>query len=311
MRIELALVCIALAGPGCKKGTGTGTGGGGGGWLVGSSGLMANIHSDRTVGPSYDLGSTEQLNAIACRYSGEAWVAGNHGTLLYTNDAGVTWTPQAVPTTSDLRAIATQDNGPVFVAGSGALLESDDTGASWHVLGSASFRSIAAAQEGATVLALSDDGALWSYDGQAFAQTQTIPGAHAVAVAASGQLAMIAGQGLWRSNDGGTSWTALAVDPSLVFDDVRIDESGSAVAVGAGGALANIDAAGTVSVQHLGNADLHTLHIADFDSPIATGYAAGEGGQVWITNDAGKSWAMGPRVAGTVYGVDEIGDGHR
>jgi photosystem II stability/assembly factor-like uncharacterized protein len=324
MRIQLALLCVALAATGCRKGTGGGTGGGGGGWLVGSSGLMANIKTDQTVGAGYDPGSSAQLNSIACRYSGEAWVAGGSGTLLYTNDAGATWTAQAVPTTADLRAIATQDDGPVFVAGVGTMLESDDTGATWRQLGTASFRSVAAAQEAGTVLAISDDGAVWSFDGATLTTSQTLPGARAVAVASGGQLAMVAGAGLWRSIDAGVTWTQLAVDPAgpsksdplhsgpaVIFDDVRIDESGNAVAVGAGGTVANIDATGAVAIQRLGGADLHTLHIADFDSGAATGYAAGEGGQVWITSDAGKSWTLGPNLGRTVFGVDEIGDGHR
>ena len=67
---------------------------------------------------SYDLGATETLYGIACRYQGEAWVVGAKGTLLYTNDAGVSWSAQVVPTTSDLHGLATQDAGPVFVAGS-------------------------------------------------------------------------------------------------------------------------------------------------------------------------------------------------
>lgn len=310
----LAFLCVCLAAVGCKKGTGTGGGGGGGGgWLVGSSGLMANVDKDGNLGPGYDLGSSQELTGIACRYAGEAWVVGSTGTLLYTRDGGQTWTAQAVPTTANLRAVATQDAGPVFVAGDGTFLVTTNAGASWTELGDGAtrFRSIAAAQQGTTVLALSDDGGLWSYDGHALVRHATFAGARAIAVSPDGGLAMIAGQGLTMSSDAGASWMQLAADPSLALEDVRIGDDGSAVAVGGNGAIATVDTGGAVAVQHVGTAALHTLHVADPDSTDATGYAAGEGGQVLITHDSGASWALGPNVGRTVWSVDEIGFGHR
>jgi photosystem II stability/assembly factor-like uncharacterized protein len=313
MRLQIAaVVCAALAAVGCKKTGGTGGGGGGGGWLVGSSALMENVGEDGQIDRGYNLAEAMQLNGIACRYAGEAWVVGEKGTLLYTNDAGATWTPQAVPVTGALRAVATQDAGPVFVAGDGAFLVTTDTGATWKQLADASqrFRAVAAAQEGATVLALTDDGALYSYNG-ALARLATLDCARAIALSPDGNTAIAAGRGLQRSFDGGATWTQLAVDPALVFDDIRIAEDGSAVAVGSAGAIANIDASGAVTVQHAGTADLHALHIADADSDDATGFAAGEGGQVLITHDGGATWALGPNLGRTVYGVDEIGIGHR
>src|SRR5580765_1561917 len=107
MRTQLAIVLLASIGTlgACKKGPG----GGGGGWLVGKQGLMVNVQSNDTLGAGYQLGATENLNGIACRYQGEAWVVGDAGTLLYTNDGGTSWSAQSVPTTANLRALATQD----------------------------------------------------------------------------------------------------------------------------------------------------------------------------------------------------------
>jgi len=114
-----------------------------------------------------------------------------------------------------------------------------------------------------------------------------------------------------RSSDGGASWQPLAVDPSLAFEDVRIAADGSAVAVGAGGTIANVDVNGVVSVQHVAAQTLRTLHIADPESVDSTGYAAGDNGAVFVTSDSGATWQAGPSVAQTVLGVDEIGFGHR
>jgi hypothetical protein len=312
MRVKVAFLCVVLAASasaGCKKGSG------GGGWLVGTEGLMIDVDDQGKLGPGYDLGASENLNAIACRYLGEAWVVGSSGTLLYTSDAGESWTSHDLGTTADLRALATQDAGPVFIAGNGVFFTAspDYTGAaSWTQLGdgTASFRSLAAAQRGSTVLAIDDASGVWSYGTNALVKRATLPGAQAVAVSSDGAMAIAAGAGLHRSFDGGRTWSPLAVDPSLVFDAVRIDDSGEALAVGAGGAVARIDTEGRVLVQRLGSDHLRTVHVAPSSDYSGVGYAAGDSGQVWMTRDSGWTWTPGPNVGRTVLGVDEIGDGH-
>ncbi|HET7500438.1 MAG TPA: hypothetical protein VFK02_05525 [Kofleriaceae bacterium] len=303
--VSMLLVAGASA---CKKS------GGGGGWLVGSSGLMLNVHSDG-LASGYNPATTETLNGIACRYAGEAWVVGNHGTLLYTSDAGATWSPRPVPTTGDLRSLATQDFGPVFIAGNGVFLVSTDTGAHWTQLADSStnFRSVAAAQDAETVLAVSDDGALWSVENKQLVKRGTFAGARAVAVSPDGQTAVLVGDNLIvRSADAGRTWSSLSASEAVRYDDVRVDASGQAVAVGAGGAIAHIAFDGSVVMQHIGSADLHTIHIAEVGEDYeSTGFAGGDGGQIWITRDGGWSWTEGPNAGQTVLGVDEIGDGHR
>lgn len=316
MRGNVALVLVlglaTAAGAGCKK-TGGGTGGGGGGWLVGRSGLMQNISPSDQLGQGYNLGATETLYGIACRYLGEAWVVGAKGTLLYTNDGGATWTSQTIPTTADLHTLATQDFGPVYVGGDGVLLTSSDTGKSWQSLGdgTVNFRAIAAAQEGDTVLALGDDGRLFSVENGALVSRGTFAGAHGLAISPDGSSVLMVGNGIRRSIDAGKTWTTLGVDASINFEDVRIGEDGAGVAVGASGAIAKIDVGGTVLVQHPTSQHLHGLHIADVDAYDATGYAVGDNGTVLITHDGGWTWALGPNVGETVFGVDEIGAGHR
>ncbi|HEU4727981.1 MAG TPA: hypothetical protein VFT22_08840 [Kofleriaceae bacterium] len=305
--VSMLLVVGASA---CKKSGG----GGGGGWLVGTSGLMLNVHSDG-LASGYSPATAETLNAIGCRYAGEAWVAGNHGTLLYTSDAGATWSPSAVPTSSDLRSLATQDFGPVFIAGNGVFLVSKDTGAHWTQVsdGQTNFRSVAAAQDAETVLAVSDDGALWAFESQQLVKRGSFAGARAVAVSPDGQSAILVGDNLIaKSVDAGRTWSALSASESVRYDDVRVDASGQAVAVGAGGAIAHIAFDGSVVMQHIGTADLHTIHIAEVGEDYESiGFAAGDGGHIWITHDGGWSWTEGPNAGQTVLSVDEIGEGHR
>lgn len=314
MRTHAAILftsIAALAAFGCKKGSGTGGGGGGGGWLVGRSGLMANVDQNGTLGAGYDLGATENLNAIACRGADEAWVAGDGGNLLYTADAGETWSAQSVPTSANLRAVATQDAGPVFVAGDGAFLMSTDSGDHWTQLSDThtSFLSVAAAQQGDTVLALDAQGGVWSYADGALARITTMTGAHAIAVSPDGQTAVVAGAGLQLSTDAGHTWLPLTVDAKLA--DVRVDDEANIVSVGELGTIVNVAWGANVTVQHVGTANLNTVHVKSWDGSSVVGYAAGDGGEVLITHDVGQTWTMGPNVGRDVLGVDEIGVGHR
>jgi len=332
MRISFVLLGIALAASGCKHDTApppptTGTGGttmGSGstkpppppptGWLVGNVSTLAHVGVDGLLAYGNAPIQNAQLNNIACRYQGEAWVVGNAGTLLYTNDGGATWAPQTVPTSADLRAAATQDDGPVFVVGNGAFLESDDTGATWRQLGDgvAQFRSVAAAQDGGTVLAISEDGGMWTYDGATISRTATLTGARAVAVSPDGMLALVVGnKAMWSSSDAGATWKALTVGQNVSFDDVRLDQDGNGVAVGTAGAIGLVQPNGEVVMTHAGTADLHTVHIGGWGSIGTEGYTAGEGGQIYMSADGGWNWTPGPNLGVTIYGVDSIGEGHR
>jgi photosystem II stability/assembly factor-like uncharacterized protein len=312
MKVVLLSLGVVLSVGACKK-SGGGGGGGGGGWLVGASGLMVNVQATGSTS-GYSLSSTETLNAIGCRFDNEAFVVGNHGTLLYTNDGGSSWNTKAVPTTANLRTLGTQDFGPVFIAGDGVFMASTDSGASWKSLGdgSANFRSLAAAQDAETVLAVSEGGGLWRVENQQLVANGSMAGARAIAVTPDGVSAVVVGDNLIaRSSDGGHTWSPLALAEGAQFDSVRIDGDGEAIAVGAAGALAHISAVGKVTIQHLGTADLHAIHISDDgDDSGAVGFAAGEPGRVWITHDGGVTWSPGPAMTQAVLGADIIGKGH-
>ena len=317
MRTKLALVLFtaALATTGCKK-KGTGDGGGGGGWFVGERGMMVNI-DDGELDEPYELGATERLNEIACRGLGEAWVVGANATLLYTNDGGESWSAEVLPTAADLHALATQDAGPVFVGGDGVFFTAVPdarTGAeTWTSLGDGvtQFRSLAAAQKGTTVLAVAADGGVWAYEDGGLVKKATIPGARAVSVSPDGRTALISGDGLLRSRDGGVTWTRLPANAGEVFHDGHVENDGAALAVGKAGIMAMVDADGRVIHQRIGTADLHTMHTKGWTASALDGYAAGDGGATWITHDGGWTWEAGPNVGATVLGVDEIGEGHR
>lgn len=306
MKVAILCAAVLLSAGACKKGSGSS-------WLVGESGLMVKVGEDGTAS-NYDLDSKVNLNGIACRYDGEAWVVGDDATLLYTSNAGRTWSAQTLPTTAHLRAVGTQDWGPVFVAGDGVFLSSSDTGAHWTSVsdGTVSFRSIAAAQDADVVLAVSDDGTLWSYENAALVKRGTFAGARAVAVSADGQTAVLAGDNMIaRSSDAGRTWSSLTGGENVRYDAVRIDAVNQAIAVGSGGSVAHVATDGSVIMQHIGTADLRAIHIATHgDDYEAIGYVGGADGSVRITGDNGWTWRDGPNVGRAVLGVDQIGSGH-
>ncbi|MEO8698428.1 MAG: hypothetical protein ABI867_00255 [Kofleriaceae bacterium] len=310
MRFKVAFLLAALAAvgsTGCKK-----RGGGGGGWLVGSEGMMAQVDKNGQLGEGYDLGATENLNGIACRYEAEAWVVGAHGTLLYTADGGESWESQNVGTNADLYALATQDSGPVYLAGDGVFLTANPnytTGeATWQQLGDGvtKYRGVAAAQHADTVLAIGQEGSVWFLAGVQMKKQTTLANMRAIAVSPNGVNAIVVGDGAWRSHDAGITWTAVTVDSSFAYQSVRIDDNGDAIAVGNAGLVSKIDIEGRVLTQRVGTADFKTVHTGY----TGTGYASGVGGQVYLTHDGGWSWTAGPVVGGTVLAADEIGAGH-
>jgi photosystem II stability/assembly factor-like uncharacterized protein len=159
---------------------------------------------------------------------------------------------------------------------------------------------------------VSDTGAVFSIESGQLVGRGSFAGARAVAISPDGDSAILVGdQLIARSSDAGRTWTPLAVSGNVRFDDVRIDETGEALAVGSSGTIAHVAPGGAVVLQQVGLADLHAIHIADGDdSAEAVGFAAGDSGRVFITRNGGTTWSPGPTVNGTVLGLDMIGAGH-
>jgi hypothetical protein len=305
--IGLALVAGVAT---CKSSTGDA----GGGWLVGASGLMRSIRPDHVAG-GFVPPAHHNLNAIAAHSAGEAWVAGDHGTLLHTDNGGATWQSPSVGTLADLRGVATPKLGPVFVVGNGVFLVSDDTGAHWSDAGDGvtRFRSVAAAHDADTVLAISDDGRVWAYEHGALIPRTHVLGARTIAVSPDGAVAVAVGDDvIARSSDGGHTWARLLTRDHVRYDDVRVDASGQAIAVGSAGAVSHVASDGSVVTQHLGDVTFHSVHIAQIgENYESIGYAAGDGGRTWVTRDGGWSWREGPNVGQTVLAIAEIADRQR
>lgn len=177
---------------------------------------------------------------------GGPWVAvgGESGQLaVAVSDDGVAWTVPAVPACGgEAGALALSPDfsaDRMFYVGcsvDGLVARSTDAGATVTTFGTAGTHVWSLAATGATVLAGTDDG-LWAWDGAAFVQVAFAGRiVHALArspdpAADAAVYAVVLGEGLWRSDDGGATWAQLpqptaqlvvstAVSPDFATDHV-------------------------------------------------------------------------------------------
>lgn len=313
-RSNVLFISLVIAVAGCSKKKSSGPGGGA--WLVGQDGMMADLGLDDRLGGGYDLDSEHDLLGIACRGLDTAFVVGELGTLLRTFDGGETWDVVDLETTRTLRAVATGAGDSIYVAGDALLTMSPDGGATWVRLPvdpSVSWLAVAAGHDAARgALALDAAGGVWREDPvqHDLAPVATLAGARVVAASHDGARAVVAGSGrtLLRSDDGGATWREVDLGRALELHDAWVTVAGDLLAVGGGGVIVRIDAAGAVAISEPGVGVLRTVHV----NGEGRGLAAGDDGEVLATRDGGRTWtALDLGLTGTVFGVDEInGDGH-
>jgi hypothetical protein len=139
--------------------------------------------------------------------------------LQVSEDAGDTWTQEpSIGATRIARVVASPailDDGLAYVAAAGAVWRSEDAGVSWvpvwESLGEG-FTDVDLSPEFATdgrLCALEADGLSCSQDfGDSWLRRPVPPDVHRVSVGAEGRLwAAVRGEGLYRSEDEGATWT--------------------------------------------------------------------------------------------------------
>lgn len=316
----VALACLTLAACRSKDDDDDGTSTGspttdtGSSWLVGEDGEMLRLGAGGEVEP-YPLDEDADLHAIACVGSEVAWVVGGGGTVLSTNDAGKTWQRHDVGVTSDLRAVAVGEDHHaswtlVAVGDDGVVLEGRPDAELTRIAAPAlDWAAVALDAHGDTVLLASDDGTLWRATGsdapvQVWSADATLTG---LSMTPAGDRAVVVGsEGLVAiSDDGGTSWTPIAVPTFRDLRAVRLAKDGSAiVAVGDAGVVVTIDDDGATATEQLDPAlALHGVHLHS----TGAGHAVGDAGIVLVTPDVGRTWS--PVETGTdavLRGIDDV-----
>jgi photosystem II stability/assembly factor-like uncharacterized protein len=207
-------------------------------WAVGIDGMTVAgsegmILESADSGKSWVIrrsGSKPALSSICGTSDGKRLLAaGKKGAILESDDGGATWTGRATPTAADLNSIfAAGDGKHLWAAGgqgydptgetdTGAIVESDDGGASWtlrnssapgilySIFGSSDGRRLWAVGEVGTMLESVDGGATWMVrrSGASYDTLRSIfgtsDGIHLWAVELHGKIL--------ESGDRGATWT--------------------------------------------------------------------------------------------------------
>jgi photosystem II stability/assembly factor-like uncharacterized protein len=240
-------------------------------------------------------------------------VAGDGGLLLTTEDGGGTWRTVDAHVTADLRAVALVDEARVLVAGDGVLLGSDDAGVTWRAVPApaVSWTALAAVRPSGVALLTTAEGDLYRLDGSLVRVAEQPAGPlRAVAVSPSGDVAMAVGEAgaMLLSTDGGRTWRDRPSGTTRALHGVWLVGEDRVLAVGEGGVL--VDGAATsmtgTSPAVLGpGATLRAVHL----SAAGGGAIVGDGGTVFVTDDAGAHWS--PVAIGdqrNVLAADTLGD---
>ncbi len=198
--------------------------------VVGALGAVSVGHSGWNWGSPQPQGN--DLNGLDFA-GGRGYASGAFGTLLRTDDAGQSWVGIATGLTQPLLRVRAIDANTVAIGGGCALRLSDDGGASFRrlpwtpsdqscpsELASFSFPNTT------TGYLLTEDGSVLRTDdgGQSFSRRTSVPGtisagggAHGADIFFTGPDTgvAIAGERIFRTTDGGNSWTQVSSGQSL------------------------------------------------------------------------------------------------
>jgi len=260
-------------------------------------GLNAWIVSGRAIWHTDDGGAgwtrqleraPRQLVGIAFADASHGWAVGTHGLILATTNGGVSWKAQA-SSGPHLWQVACVDARHVWAIGpAGELVSTTDGGASWH--------------------------------------TQVVPG---VAHSTSGDVGLAfadarrgwvaAGHLIWRTSDGGATWTVQRRRPGEWLAAVACSDARHAWAVGKAGddaplVLATSDGGATWQRQHVGRAGLSYGNFA-LSAVACSGDRlawAGSSSQqlLTLTSDGGRTWQVERLPGASVYAMAAADAGH-
>lgn len=244
---------------------------------------------------------------VAFNGAGTGLAAGGSG-IVRTTD-GATWTPMA-GSGSGLASVAFASPTTAVAGGvNGVLMRSTNGGVSWSAVSSpntsqvnaiafgASGSGIAGAEDG--ILRTTDAGATWSWTNVTTSVNGgTQPGITSVAYADANTAVAVANTGrIYRSTDGGTTWSLIAT-PTAPWRGVAAASASVLVVVGDNGRIARSVDAGlhwTDITQFMMTETLTSLVFAS----ATNGVAVGSHGAVLRTADAGQTWATDSAVVDT------------
>ncbi len=261
--------------------------------------------------------ATADLHGVAC-VADHVFAVGHSGTILHRAPGLAAFEVLDAQTTADLYAVTFADSSHGVVAGNAATIwKTEDLGQSWaaapqcsaYVFDTFYSLHLHSATEGfAAGIAVGGEGGgvkyfnsgSWTcvaptYQGEVFYDVFRLGD--------SGWTVGDTGGKIYRTEDKGLTWTAVASGAATVLRGVYFAGAQLGLAVGDGGTiLRSVDGKGEAwaKITSPTSVDLYDVHFWDGQS----GWAVGAGGTVLHTIDAGATWqAQGAPTKATLEGV--------
>ncbi len=272
--------------------------------------MLGTLASVAAAAPHNGTRVIDNLYGTAFVDAQTGWVVGAFGTILRTRDGGSSWQPQVARTVEHLYAVSFSDAKNGWIAGrSGMVLHTSNGGETWEQQTSGTDRPLFQVKaldakracivgDWGTILRTRDGGKTWEnrsldrdiiLNGLAWPDPQ-----HAWIVGEAGAIL--------ASTDGGKTWTDQTSGVEKTLFGVTFTDAQHGWVVGIDGLiLRTVDGGHSWQVQH-GDTTVGTLDQVGFrealDNPslydIAVagkfGYAVGDNGGVFATDDGGETW---------------------
>lgn len=223
------------------------------------------------------------LNDV-CHVGTICWAVGERGVVCFSNDAGTTWASRFVPIECSLRSVCFLTNKIGWIAGirilpgtsqqSAVLLQTRDGGATWTDLSSLPSEAMG-----------SDGLATSSLPGIVHVQFFGLQEAIAVTLPVSRRN----GAGIFRTEDGGRSWSVMSADqPGSIWTDGAFLSLSEGIVVGQRQSYAAIVSDQTVVIS-APQPTLRELRGVSL-STDGKGWIVGDGSMILKTANSGVTW---------------------
>ena len=286
-------------------------------WLTRAAILLVlglGVVSRAAAAPHDGVRLTDNLYDVAFVSATDGWAAGAFGTIARTDDGGKTWHTQVSHTVEHLYGVGFVDTRHGWIVGRmGIILHTDDGGETWQHQSSGLDKHLFAVRaldpmhatavgDWGTILSTGDGGKTWQ---QNPLNRDVILNSEAWPDAQHGWIVGEAGTILVTS-DGGATWSDQHSGVEKTLFGVSFPDAQRGWAVGIDGLiLRTADGGQTWQVQH-GEAEVSTLEQVGYsdaqnnpslyDVAVAGqyGYAVGDNGAVFASEDGGATWHRKP-----------------
>ncbi len=286
------------------------------GYMVGWGGAVFQTTDGGRTWPLIGVASTYYLMSIQFVTPNHGIIAANKvgindnptGVLFRTTDAGRSWLA-IEPPTGDIQGVALSDEQHAVAVGDGGLiLQSSDGGSRWQIQSTAlriSWLSDVYLWSGQTGIAVGAGGRIaMTTDGWMTWHEYSMGASACYSVSFEDRVGLITGYHgeLWRSFDGGESWSIIPVGTTSSLFGVKFFSPTTAVVTGDSGTILRSTDAGLNWTGVSAPARKLLYRMARSDS--LTAIAVGDSGTILRTSDAGITWILIP--SGTIANLRDV-----